>query len=213
MAGTMQRFLQILLTRTRWLTLVISAIHATSAIAAMPNSLDLGVSAMSYQMNKLAQDDAGKTETMGSNFYHFQVQYHAALLGRGTISPLIRYMPESLSAVKAPDGGSTSSIVMLGVPLISNLSPHWDIGGGPALLRYTIHGLGGTKVLNNGTSQTTFALPGETVTSTSLGILFGGAFYTKEIRTALDLFLQAPFSAERRTMSLILSFTGSVYSF
>lgn len=179
--------------------------------SATPKSLGVGLSLTSYQLNKLATSASGKTSTFGTTFYNLQLEYHIPLTKMTLFSPRLNYMHESIHAVEAEDKGSKSSLNYLVLPFTFNVHDLWDFSSGMTIVRYTVKGKGGTIELDNGTGRTTFARPGRTVTSTTAGLMFGVAFNYKQLRSGLDLMVQGPFSAERRSLSSVLSCTWSFF--
>lgn len=178
--------------------LIPSAAHAK----ADRNWIDIGFSATSYQLNRQASEDSGKTSVAGTSFYHLYLQGNLPLGKSFGFSPNLRY--GSPFTVKSPDGGSTSSLTALGLPLLYKKGA-FAFGGGPMLLRYEINGKGGTIVMNNGNSQATFGLPGNKVATTTTALTLTSQVDWKSLLFGLDIVIHGMGSAEKRSTSLALA--------
>jgi hypothetical protein len=176
---------------------------APARAASNSEAFDLGISAMSYQMNRLAANDSGQTSTMGTQFVHLYAQGNIGIGKAATFSPSLRYAPGSLFATESPDGGSTVSLTTVGLPFLWHAS-RFNFGGGPTLLRYEIDGKGGQKTLNNGTGQATFGLPGRKVATTTTALSLIGQGHLQDVLIGLDLLTQGLGSSEKRSFSLSL---------
>lgn len=177
------------------------------APAATPKSAEVGISLMSYQMMKLTSSPSGKTDTLGTSFYHLSLQYHQPV-GRLLWSPWLRFMPESVHSVRSPNKSSKTSILALGMPFTWNFSKFADLGTGPVLMRYTVHGVGSNKeTQNNGESTAEFFQPNESHTASSVVWQVGTAMNYGNLRAGADILVHGPFSATKRSYSLVISTT------
>jgi hypothetical protein len=175
--------------------------------AAKPKSAEVGLSLLSYQMMTMTKSPSGKKETMGTSFYHLALQYHQPV-GQYLWSPWLRYMPDSISAVKSPNGSSKTSIFAIGTPFTYNLSPVADVATGPVVMRYTIYGFGGGKeTLNNGESTAEFYQPTESKSALSLAWQLGTSYSVADFRAAADLLVHGLFSSKKRSFSLMITGT------
>ena len=193
--------------KTKFAMISLISFMNASSYAAPARSLEISGSVTSYQVGRLTTKSSGKKNaTDGTRFYHLGLQYHMPVASQFLFSPMLRYMPESISSIKSPEGGSRSSLLIIGLPILYNINPSFDVGGGLALMRYTVRGLGGTVTLNNGSGQTEFAQPGRSVTSTTWAVQLGGAYNYERMRVGLDLFTQNLLSTEnKRSYSIMLS--------
>lgn len=184
----------------------------STLVAAEARSLELGLSATSYQLQRQVSEDSGKTSFWGDTYYNLRVQYHVPIVMHLSFSPELDYMPASLLAKTSPDGNQTSTLSSLLLPVTYNITNYADLSTGFALLRYTLATKGGTIVLPNGNSEAEFGLPGRSVASNTLGWMFGSAFSYKRGRGGLNLLIQAPLSATKRTLSMQVYLGYPVFS-
>ena len=175
--------------------------------AAKAKSAEVGLSFLSYQMMTMTKSPSGKKETMGTSFYHLAIQYHQPV-SRYLWSPWVRYMPDTISAVKSPNGSSKTSILAFGTPFTYNLSSGADVATGPVILRYTVHAYGsGTETLNNGESQAEFFQPTRSKSALSLAWQLGTSYSAADFRAAADLLVHGLFSSKKRSFSVMITGT------
>jgi hypothetical protein len=182
------------------------------AIGAEARAFEIGLSATSYHMQTEVKSESGDKSLFGHNYYDFRFQYHLLINPNLFFSPAINYMPTAIHNVKSPDGGQKSNLNVFLLPVTYNYSPAVDFTGGLALVRYTLSTKGGTKVLSNGESTAEFGLPGRTVTTTTMGWVFGGAFTYLHTRVGTNLLVHAPLSNIKRTYSLELFVSRPIYT-
>lgn len=176
-----------------------------SCFGARPNSVEAGLSWMSYQMMSLTTSSSGKKDTFGTSFYHLALQYHQPV-SRIFWSPWLRYMPEDLHSVKSPNKSSKTSILAIGTPLTWNYSGYVDFSSGPLLSRYTVRGYGsGAEILNNGEGTSEFFQPDTSRTATSLAWQFGAGWTFDRFRATTDILVYGLLSSKKRTFSSMLT--------
>lgn len=82
----------------------------------------------------------------------------------------------------------------------------WEWGLGPALIQSTIQGKGGTTVLNNGNSTSTFANPGGTSSAKIIAAEFVLNWETGKFLISQEFIFEQFFSNDRRSLSYLVSF-------
>lgn len=198
------------LSRPGFLLVFTLLLAPSRGFAAKPRSLEIGLSQMSYQLNTMTTSPTGKKNTLGTSFYHLALQYHQPV-SHYLWSPWLHYMPEAISAIKSPNNSSKTSLLAFGTPLTFNMTPYLDLGTGPVIMRYTVHGSGkGTEVMNNGSSTLEFRQPTESRTATTLAWQLGGGFNYGNFRAAGDLLLHGILSSKKRSVSVMVTGTWIV---
>ena len=160
-------------------------------------------------LNETASDATGKKGFLGTANYPLIVKYDYAMTSTWFVAPQLNY---TLFPRKTKGDGATVTINHIVFNFGQNANG-FDWSFGPGILRETIKGKGGTTVLNNGNSTSTFANPGRSVTTQNITLDFGAGIENGKFRYGLDLYFVAPFSSKERTQNLMFSviynFSGS----
>jgi hypothetical protein len=185
-------------------------ITANSVQAAKANGVELGIAALSHGLDRVAGDDTGQPSLLGTTYFNFAFQFHVPVTDRVLFSPEILWMPDFIFPRKEPGSTVATSFFILGAPLTLNLANNFDLDGGLAFINYEVKGPGGTASLNNGNTTSTFALPSETHSSKTIGLILGGSYNLPQVRFALDTMTEGFLSNGKRTFSLIwkITYTG-----
>lgn len=167
------------------------------------NTYSVGLGYYSMNANgKTTSSATGSANAMGTTFFPFFFGYFYEVSASFFVVPQIQYslMPRS------GEDGVKSSIMKLDLPLGGNIGqgPDFDWQFGPSIEMYTVKGPGGTKVLNNGSSTSTFARPGRSVTARTLSFKSGLGYTIQSWRTSFDIYWAAALS-EKRSISYLLS--------
>lgn len=182
------------------------ALALSGNCAAVPSrSIFLGFDLLSHGLNQVSHDPGANTSLLGTNYLNFHAQVVIPMTDRWAITPQLIGMPSMLFPHKAPDQGSTANYFIIGIPFSYFVNDQLDLLMGVAFMNYTIKGDGGTTVLNNGTSQSTFALPGRTEQARTAALELGVGYKAVNIRWGLETFIESVLSSRRRTYSLMLS--------
>jgi len=177
------------------------------ANAFVENSLYMGIGY--YSQNALGKTTSSTNSVpslLGTTSYPLNLKYDWRVSMDWYFSPQVGYTPMARSA-----SGDSAKITLLyltlpvGQNLQSGVGTHWDWFFGPGYLQSTIKGAGGTTVLSNGTSTSTFAVPGESVTGQTITFGGGGSYNFGSSRVGLDLILEGLLS-NKRTASFMLSY-------
>lgn len=182
-------------------------------MAVQAKSFDVGIAALSHGLNKVAKDSTGKTSILGTTYWNFHFQTHLLLTSDFLFSPAVVWMPDFLYPAKAPGSEIKTSFLILKLPLTYNINNAVDVNGGLALLSYQIKGPGGTTTLSNGNSTSSFALPGETQTPRTVGLLLGAGYNAEPFRVSLETITEGLLSSKKRTFSLMFTFSYSLFKF
>ena len=158
-------------------------------------------------LNKVAQKDDGSTGVLGEPNYPLTLKYDHSLSMDWFMAPQLSY---TILPRNTPGDSAKISITHLVFQFGQNLrgasSSTWDWYIGPGIINYEIKGVGGTTVLNNGTSSATFAQPGRSSTVRKLTSNIGGSINFAQTRIGLDLIIENLASSQKRTESLMLSY-------
>ena len=192
--------------------LILFVMESTSQ-AVVPRSFSTGVGFLSHGLNRVAQAPTGETSLLGTSYYNLDFQMHFPLWDEWHFSPRIVWMPEFLYPTRAPNSSVKTSFLILGLPVTYNLSSNFDFSGGLALIQYNIAGPGGTTTLQNGNGTSTFALPGRSESSKTLGLLLGASYNSGSYRVSLDTMTEGATSNSKRTFSLMLTLSYSLFLF
>lgn len=191
------------------LTLVV----LSSSWAAEPRSLSFGLNVLSHGLNRVSHNPSADTSLMGTTYYNLDFQLHVPTSWQFLWSPRLIWMPDFLLPTKAPGSTVKTSFLILGSPITYAVNSSLDVSGGPALVSYQIHGPGGTTTLDNGNGTSSFALPGNTQTPRTVGLLLGTGYNSGNWRFTGDLLTESLGSAEKRTFSLMLAVAYSLYRY
>lgn len=154
-------------------------------------------------VGKITQSDSGSGAFLGTASYPLILRYDY-MLGRNV------FMAPKLTYTLFPREGSNSTIEVtqwhlmfpFGMNFLSN-TMEWSAGIG--ILNTSIKGSGGTAVLNNGNSTSTFALPGRDVDTKVLTLNFGTGYKLKTHFFGFDLMTAGTLS-DKRTIHFMLSY-------
>lgn len=189
------------------------SLAAATAGAGATSTLQVGASLLSHGLNRTTQKASGDTSLLGSTYYQFYFQNHFAINGPWQFSPNVSYMHDSILPTPSAGGTSKNTYFILGLPVTYQLNDRWELAGGPAFLWYTIKGEGGTTTLNNGTGTATFAKPGQSSTSTTLALTFGGGWNWAAGRVGTDFVVEGFTNTQKKTYSLLVSASFNAWSY
>ncbi len=173
-------------------------------------SFEIGAGLTSYQMQKLSITADGTKSMDGTRFYYFHLQYNRDF-GAWSVGAWLRGMPESLNAVESTSASSKTSLTSLGLPFRRKLTPRWFLLSGPVLQRYTVRGLGGKEVLDNGESTAEFFRPSASRTANSFVWQLGTAYRLAMVTASFDFILHAPLQSTQRSFSTMFTIAWSHY--
>lgn len=193
------------------LAILIVSCLAPFARAAKDSTFQVGANLLSHGLNRETQQASGQTSFLGTTYYQLYFQTHFGVTSTLQFSPNLSYMPDFLLPRKTSDGSVTTSYVILGLPVLYRLNDSWDFGGGPAILWYTVKGSGGTTTMNNGTGTATFARPGQSSTSKTVGLTFGAGWNMSAGRLGADAMIEGLTNSQKRNYSLLFSATYDLW--
>lgn len=159
-------------------------------------SVFVGSGVISQYSKRTAANSTGGTTLLATNALDLLVQGRFALGSTGWgWSPTFSLTPISKSGANA---GETSRLMTLDLRALWEPGSGFDLHFGPGLLFQTLSGSGGTVVLNNGTSTSTFGLPSGSVTTRIFYFDLGLGFQIVEwIRLDLDALVSGILSSRR----------------
>lgn len=179
-----------------------------SADAFSHKAVSLGVGYHSQNVvNVVARNEKGESEFLGETYFPLLLKFDFNFAGKWFLAPQLSYTP--LARTSAGDTAKTKITHLtfqLGRNVIESKNAKWDLYLGPGLILYQIQGAGGTLVMNNGTSTSTFAIPGGDSSVTKLTTNVGTSLAYHGSRLGLDLIVENAFSSKKRTQSLMLSY-------
>ncbi|PIS10767.1 MAG: hypothetical protein COT73_07580 [Bdellovibrio sp. CG10_big_fil_rev_8_21_14_0_10_47_8] len=158
-------------------------------------------------MNKTSQAEDGSSKFLGEANYPLNLKYDFLISSNWFLAPQLSYT--LFFQRKTP--GDTAKVNLMHLAFLfgknfgSDLVPSFDWYIGPGLIQYEIQGAGGTTVMNNGTSTSTFAVPGRKSTIKKITTVLGTSWSSQHVRVGLDLIFENAFSSTKRTQSLMLS--------
>jgi hypothetical protein len=157
---------------------------------------------------KITQSQTGAKSMLGSTTYPLLLKYDMIIPGNYFFTPKLAY-----TLLSRNGSGSTikSTFWHLMLPFGQNFTgSSWDWAMGLGVFNRTIQGAGGTTEQNNGTSTTTFAIPGRSSTSQTVTFNFLFSRKIQQHSINLDLITEGLLSADKRTFDLML---GYLYQF
>ncbi|MDZ4677961.1 MAG: hypothetical protein SGI74_10705 [Oligoflexia bacterium] len=184
---------------------------SSAAYALVNNSLYLGMGALSHGLNKSSQEANGETNTLGTFYYPIVAKIPFEIGFDWQIAPYAGY--SYLLANQSSDGGSKTTYLFLGVPLVYNFNEVFSVEGGLTILWYTIEGQGGLKTSRNSTSTTTYGLPASYQRTRTIALDLGFGCTLADYHIALNTMVESLFSPTRRTYSAMLTFTYQLWEF
>lgn len=201
------------LSKCGFLVAVYLCLLASRSFAFVDNSFNVGISYFSQGVpNKISTQDSGKSSFLGTTYLPFKLQYDWLVFDGWFFAPQLSY--SFISRSLSGDTGKatmTSLVLPFGKNLESGSS--WDWYVGPGLIQYEYKGAGGTKVMNNGTSTASFAIPGRDSTVKKITMNLGGSYIWGPSRLAMGLVFENFFSDKKRTQDLVLSYTYQLGGF
>lgn len=184
------------------ITLLFSLWWTSPAQAIESQRWYVGVSYYSQNtMNKTTKSPDGKGSTMGQTYYPIGLGYAFTAGPQSSFVPSLEY---TVIPRTSPDGGTKASLMMINLPYVERFGQDWDWTLGLSLIRYTLKGKGGTKVLNNGSGTATFGLPGRTVTTMNYATQLAIGYNLESFRFQLGTNILAMLSNDRRAYDLFL---------
>jgi|GEM_PF-1877067 len=165
------------------------------------SSIVLGAGLLNYNSAKATNDSAtGAKPWVGQLYPGITLAFLLPITSHLVLSPDFYFNP---LGKKSPEGGETSKVFSGGVRLLRTLGASWDVHLGSGLLYRQISGSGGTKVLNNGSSQAVFGIPNGSSTS-SVGYLgFGIGWNSKRLRVDVAVLTSGLGSSRRAFNPLV----------
>ena len=176
-------------------------------------SLEVGAGVLSHAFNRLSRSEAGEAALFGAFFYELKFQANFPVWSGTTLSPVVLYMPDFLLPTKQPGGHAKTTYAALGLPFFTAIADSWDVQYGLMLLRYSLKGEGGVVEMGNGTSTSTFAVPGRTERSQTIALVVGPSYTYGAARFSLDVLVEGLTNSGKRTYSVMLSGTWLAYEF
>lgn len=162
-----------------------------------------------YAQNSLgkttkAADGAGSF--MGAFSLPVSLRYVYEFASSWSAAPTLFYTP-----IGRASGGTTATTTFFHLSLpaslrLSGSGREFELFFGPGISMYQIKGAGGTKTLNNGTTTSTFAVPGGSSTSKLVTLDFGGAWVEDPHRLSLEAFVEGAGSSEKRSFNVIATY-------
>ena len=169
-------------------------------------SYSVGLSYFSQNVyNEIGQGQTGETKFLGEASYPLSLKYDFAAFGNWFIAPQLTH-----TFVPRESAGGSTEITLTHLSFLTgknfeSYGSAWDWYFGPGILQQKIKGEGGTVQLLNGSTPTTFAQPGRTVTTKNVTMNFGSSYKLYKMRLGLDLVFENFFNNEKRTQSLMFS--------
>jgi phosphotransferase system glucose/maltose/N-acetylglucosamine-specific IIC component len=189
----------------KYILLIISTLFIfINANAFVASTGTVGVGYYSQNaINKISTSKTGSTGFLGSPTYPLLFKYDWAFGMDWFFSPQLSY---TLLPHESADGATKTTIMNMIFAFGKN-STDWDWSFGPGLISYSAKGSGGSKVLSNGTSTSTFALPGRSVTAQSISSNLGFGYNLSQSRIGFDLIIENLLSSKKRSESFMLSYS------
>lgn len=158
-----------------------------------------GVLSLNALTNTTSED--ASSDFFGTNYIlPLHAQWSTQVFGLG-IMPRLLY---TLIPVEAADEGSKSTVLLASLPAVFNLNDSLEATVGLGYMLRTIKGEGGTTELGNGTSTSTFALPGRSETTKNF-LLEAGIHYTTLPYVLSFELLGSSLLSERRSVSFLIT--------
>ena len=174
------------------------SISAAQAETEMP-MLYVGGGIIDHNANRASTSaTTGATKTFGEVYPHAAVMGMFGLDSDWSISPYFYY---GLTSKKSPEGGVKSSVYALGIRALYQLIDEIDVHLGPSALFYHLSGKGGTVVLSNGSSTSTFGIPSTSVTSRVISWDAGFGIRYDIVRLDAGVFVSGLLSSTKRAVS------------
>ena len=174
----------------------------------MLQSLRLGTGLLAYNTFETSQDETGEAGTFGTNYaLPLQLQIDTPFFWGLGMSPRLLYTP---IGQEAPEGGSTSRILMLSLPATYTFSEALKGSFGLGYMIRTIKGSGGTIEVNNGLGTSTFLLPGQSRSSKNFLLEAGVSYDVGRFFVNLEGLL-AGVLTERRSVSFLFSLNYKLF--
>lgn len=153
--------------------------------------------------NATSQKETGETGFLGEASYPVNFKKDFSMTGAWFVAPQFSYtlLPRS-------SAGNTAKVTIahLEAQFGKNFDSNFDWFVGPGLLYTSIKGAGGTKVMNNGTSTATFAVPGNDSTIQKITMNFGTSYTIQHNRIGFEIIVENLFSSKKRAENLMLSY-------
>ncbi len=159
------------------------------------------------QFGKITKDITGKASSSGTFTLPFIVRFDGEI--KDDYFMAVRLEAGLLG--RQMTGGGTVNIYHLYFPVGGNISlPNNQIFewyGGLGIMTSYFKGPGGTQVLDNGNSTSTFALPSSTTSSRiyTIGAGCGVYFEKTDLGFTLDLLLEGPLGGKKTAMDTLMS--------
>jgi hypothetical protein len=185
------------------LSLLVYILCSVSCTAFASSKYLLGFGYFSQNaMNKTTKKETGEPSLMGTNMFPLIFAFSTPVFEGWLIEPQIQWTPAPRSTETL-----TSSIFVFSLAAGMVITESWNWYLGPSYYSTTLKGKGGTKELNNGTSTTTFAVPGRSVTTKTLALDIGTAVQFSSYRIAFGSLVESIMSnSGKRTYNLYLNF-------
>lgn len=157
---------------------------------------------------KLTTSSNSAPSTLGTADYPLFAKYDLQLTSYFYLSPQFNY---TLLTRSDPSNSATVTIWQLMLPFGGNIgSSSFDWSMGPGLLNRNISGSGGTQTLNNGSSTSTFSLPGRSVTIQTYTVDLGVSWSSGPSRIGFDLITEGTLT-NKRTIDMMLSYSYAFF--
>jgi hypothetical protein len=151
---------------------------------------------------KTTQSADGSSSILGAGMIPFSATW-STKFWEYALAPKLEY---TLIPRDSTGGSIQSTLMILSFPHYVPLEgPAGDYSYGLAFLQYTIKGGGGIKTLNNGTGTANFAVPPDSVTSTTVALRASLGLNFPLGHAEIGTFLEGAFT-DRRTFSLFFNF-------
>lgn len=164
-----------------------------------------GIGMIDHWSGKIA---TSATSTDKPRFYNTYTYFHLSSLHE--ISAGWSLSPEfyfSIPSKKSPDGHEKFSVYGWGLRCVYNYSSAWNFLIGISGMYYGISGDGGDVVQSNGASQSTFATPKTTETTSRLALDAGAVYIFDLWRLETSVLISNPSDSNKMSFNPMLTLT------
>ena len=181
-----------------------------SSSGGIPNSLHAGLGLLDYEPGVAVSSATDGTKPLFSQIYPT-----LALKGYYNVYEAWSVSPElnlPIIGKKTPEGKEKTSASSFSLRFCRPiLFEGFNLHVGPGLTAYQIKGDGGTQVQSNGSSTSTFGIPGDSRTSVLEHLDIGAGYQIDDYRVELSVFVTQILSSQKRAYNPLLTVSKGVF--
>ncbi len=164
-----------------------------------------GIGLLSKQIGTLSGAPSGEVGLLGSNYFQIVATGYFPVFEKFTFSPSFSGTP---FATSSPERGEDYRMYSLASRLCYEIIPSMDAKLGVGLFAFQILAGGGAAIVNNGSTPTSFPLPGSNKYPTYFFLNLGLGYEKKNMRLDTDVMISG--LANRRTTNILFSLTYGI---